>query len=290
MITRNIFWPNVLPAIKGTYPIWESIGPGGTWLDPVRESMRSLWTWLQHFPEKSPEYLNGNRVMFWGALSAASAYVIGSLGLKARGIIAGAVGGTVFISFLVYKSHTGDIGIYLPVIGTVAFVIGPYLFAMLRWGKMEGFNMDKLLHRGKYSEEGEHKIVSEKVSRWRKRFGMGPEFTRGDRFIFIFKTCLTFFWWTIFLTGTIIGVFWTIPDHIWCKYWLFNSCLIMVLGIIYTVWFLIGGTSNLIDLFHRLSRIKRDALDDGRVRTEEEELTARATLEQQEEQKPPDAT
>ena len=63
--------------------------------------------------------------------------------------------------------------------------------------------MDKLLNRGKYSIEGEMKIVNEVPEKGWKILGMGKEFTKNDKLIFIINYVWTGVWTLIFIFGTI---------------------------------------------------------------------------------------
>jgi SSS family solute:Na+ symporter len=124
------------------------------------------------------------------------------------------------------------------------------------------FDLDRLLHRGAYADADSP--PRHDPGRW-KLFGMGPEFTPGDRFIYLFKLCWALFWFAIFVVGTIAALVWCLSDTFWARYWLFKMGLTAVLGIGTTIWFLIGGFRDLADLFRTLRKARRDTADDGTV-------------------------
>ncbi len=145
-------------------------------------------------------------------------------------------------------------------------------------------NMDKLLHRGKYTVEqaGHHPAGSAEQpgqfeqpapAGWRerlyRRLGINEDFTRGDRFIYLFATCFTLFWFAIFIIGSIAAVTIGISDEVWIHWWGFKVVITILLSLIATVWFLIGGVRDLIDFIRHLKSMQRNAADDGSVRGDE---------------------
>ena len=138
------------------------------------------------------------------------------------------------------------------------------------------FNMDKMLHRGIYSEDGVDK-AKEKMT-WKKFFliftGVTDEYKKGDKVlawsVFIYSFGYSFF---IMFIGTIV---WNSiskwPSHWWIYRFMVVSILVASLvGIVSTIWFSLGGTVDLIRLFKRLKqRTAVDENDDGTVKVEEE--------------------
>jgi len=132
------------------------------------------------------------------------------------------------------------------------------------------FNLERMLHRGIYSETG--KPVEK--TQWslrvigQKLLGIDSQYTRGDKILA----------WSVFLYsfgyGTIItfvGVLiWNAispwPDFWWAHYFFWTSIVVSgIIGIVSTVWFTIGGSIDLHRLFRDLDKEKANQLDDGRV-------------------------
>lgn len=149
-------------------------------------------------------------------------------------------------------------------------------------------DMDRLLHRGEYAVEklGHHPVqeptaagpVDDTMLRpartWRQAFwqrlGVGPDFTTGDKFIYIAKIVWVLFFFGVFLVGTVAvlsGV--EVSDAAWIRWWGFKVAVTAIVGAITTVWFLIGGFRDLFDLVRTLRDTARDASDDGSVAPEE---------------------
>jgi Na+/proline symporter len=132
------------------------------------------------------------------------------------------------------------------------------------------FNMDRMLHRGKYQREGkkiEHGIKDVRDF-FRKLIGINDEYTRGDKVItwsvFIWSFCWNFC--CVFLGIIIWNSFSPWPAQWWSAWFFFqNFILAGVVAVVSTVWFSWGGTRDLIRMFRALDEKQADTLDDGRV-------------------------
>ncbi len=134
------------------------------------------------------------------------------------------------------------------------------------------FNMDRMLHRGKYSDSG-----SEPVRKFdwspknilKSLIGITPEYTRGDKAIAYGMFFYSFVYEVVicFICVAIWNAFSPWPIEYWSKYFFVVSLLVPLLITGFTaVWFGIGGTVGLFQLFRDLERRKSsNVLDDGRV-------------------------
>lgn len=133
------------------------------------------------------------------------------------------------------------------------------------------FDMDKLLHRGRYAvaNDAMRELTEERrVKSWKRLFlGFDEHFTRGDRIVSATLFGWSMFWFAIFVVVTLsnmLGAPWTNQD--WWRYNLIQGILLpLIIGPLTTVWFAIGGLRDLIRLFRRLAVMKRDVHDDGTV-------------------------
>jgi SSS family solute:Na+ symporter len=162
-----------------------------------------------------------------------------------------------------------------PINGTIM-----YFYAMLAsitvyilislFGPKKIFDMDKMLHRGKYAvAEDNVKESAAKKKTFKEILGLTPEFTRGDRFLFWATFWWNMGWWFLFLFGTIAGILFIIPDSVWSGFWWFKIWLSGAMGLGLTVWFIWGGLKDMKQLFHDLKTTRRDDQDDGTVTTKE---------------------
>jgi SSS family solute:Na+ symporter len=127
------------------------------------------------------------------------------------------------------------------------------------------FNLDKMLHRGIYDTNNEHGEAKEGGSWLAKLFGITPEFTLGDKLIYAGSILWTIVWCGVFMVYTILWFSNSINDTHWLALWHAKIYVTLVLGVICTVWFLIGGLVDVVALFKALKNSVQNDADDGSV-------------------------
>jgi solute:Na+ symporter, SSS family len=132
-------------------------------------------------------------------------------------------------------------------------------------GKRQEFNFDKVLRRGKYAVQEESSVVSEVPSRGWRMLGMGKEFTRGDKIIYILNYVWTGGWLLVFIVGTIYNLTHDVSDESWLQFWHIYLYIHVVVSSAIILWFLIGGFRDLRKMNRRLGASDRDHRDDGYV-------------------------
>jgi hypothetical protein len=148
--------------------------------------------------------------------------------------------------------------------GLVAYILG----SLITYKKP--YNLERMLHRGKYNIDGDEKTKSPWT--WRNFFikiiGITPEYTRGDRII----AWMVFGYSFVFIIGfCFLGVMaWNTispwPSGWWSRYWfVLRIAIPAVLGTGTAVWFTIGGIRDARRLFKDLAARVENPLDDGRV-------------------------
>ena len=152
---------------------------------------------------------------------------------------------------------------------TIVISISLYIIVSLLTCR-QPFNMDRLLHRGKYRREGEK--IEPKMQMTFKRglqkmIGIDSQYTKGDRVL-----AWSVFVWSmgIGFGSFIITIIWNAiypwPDTWWgYKFTIFGLIIPCIIGVVSTVWFTIGGTIDLRKMFKRLDEKEDNLLDDGRV-------------------------
>ena len=145
-----------------------------------------------------------------------------------------------------------------------AYIAGSYL-------TYKPFDLDKLLHRGKYADADSSRITK---TSWSIRNIIGqllsitPEYTKGDKIIawsvfvysFIYKLFLAF------IVVVVCNFFFRWPQSWWGWYFYIVYLLIPgLVGVITTVWFMWGGVRDLKQLFIDLENRKIDENDNGQV-------------------------
>jgi SSS family solute:Na+ symporter len=135
-------------------------------------------------------------------------------------------------------------------------------------GKRNLFDMDELLHRGEYVIKEEMKIVTEAPERGWKLLGMGKEFTKADKFIYILNYVWTFSWTILFIVGTIYNLSHDVGNQAWMLFWKYYIYVNIGMALITIVWFTWGGFRDLGIMMTMLRSEKRDHHDDGWVAKE----------------------
>jgi len=148
--------------------------------------------------------------------------------------------------------------------GILAYVIG----SLLTQRKL--FNLDRLLHRGKYDVANEYKAPFKWTLRnaFQKIIGITPEYTRGDKFIAwtVFSYAIIYKFGICFVGVLIWNALTPWPIDWWSKYFFITSLLVMAgIGLVSTFWFFIGGIIDMRKLFRDLAARNDDPLDNGMV-------------------------
>jgi len=127
-------------------------------------------------------------------------------------------------------------------------------------GKRSEFDLDALLHRGKRNGE-------EIASRGLKMLGMGEEFTKSDKLIYLLTYAMIAGWTLVFMIGTIFNLTHDVTDSAWARFWQVYVHIQLSISVAIVVWFTVGGARDLRDMFKRLDVMERDDADDGLVRS-----------------------
>lgn len=131
------------------------------------------------------------------------------------------------------------------------------------------YNMDRMLHRGEYARDDEGNPlppVDAPPRSWRTFLGIDDQFTRSDKAM----VWLVFAWGMVFFVLFIVVALWNMfspwPEKWWANYfWIRGLWVMLIVGIITAVWFMIGGTRDLLRLFRKLNTHRANLADDGRV-------------------------
>jgi len=132
-------------------------------------------------------------------------------------------------------------------------------------GKQSSFNMDKLLNRGQYAIDEELKVVNKEPNRGWKIFGMGKEFTRNDKIIYIVNYIWTFSWTIVFIVGTVYNISNDVTNDAWMTFWKYYIFIQIGMALISIIWFTWGGFQDLSIMLKKLKSDERDHSDDGWV-------------------------
>jgi SSS family solute:Na+ symporter len=126
-------------------------------------------------------------------------------------------------------------------------------------------DLEKLLHRGKYDTAHEIAVVNAAPSKGWRMLGMGREFTRGDKAIYIATYIHIGVWFVIFVIGTIYNLTHEVEDAAWAGFWRRYFYIQVGYTIFVIVWFTVGGFRDIAAMFRKLRIMRRDEADDGMV-------------------------
>ena len=223
-------------------------------------------------PDKVFLFLNVSGAIFVGG---SGAVIIGGLYWK-RGttaaawaaMITGALTATINIvlkSVIENYPINGQWGWFM------AMIAASVVYILVSWlTPKPKVDMDKLLHRGQYSDHAKEKSGSETPAKGWKVLAWTKEFTRGDKVIYAVTIGWTLLWVLVFIAGTIYNfVVEPIENSTWMEFWKIYTYIFLGVSIVVTIWFTIGGIKNLREMISALRHNLRDHSDDGFVKKEE---------------------
>ena len=158
-------------------------------------------------------------------------------------------------------------GMYISFFSALIAVSTYILISLWSWlvVKDPAFNIDRMLHRGKYAIKGEHKgEVTKPPTGWRAILP-SKEFPRSDKIIYWSLMGLTIFWKLVFIIVTVYHFIWGTTDAFWSVYWRVTIVYFVILGTVGTIWFFIGGLFDMRNMFKILKETVVNEHDDGRV-------------------------
>lgn len=152
----------------------------------------------------------------------------------------------------------------------IAMVLGIVAYCGVSWLTFkEKFNLDRMLHRGIYSDTGASSRLKLNFRVFFAKFiGIDENYTKGDKIIAwsVFGYSFIYSFVVMFIGVLIWNCFqsWTI--HLWSWYFfIFNLIVPGIVACISTVWFMIGGIIDLRRMFRDLVARPDNPLDNGRV-------------------------
>jgi len=132
-------------------------------------------------------------------------------------------------------------------------------------GKRKSFDLDRMLHRGAHALQSESRIVERISTRGFKILGMGREFAKGDRAIYVATYLWIFLWTAIFIAGTVYNLSHDVDDSAWARFWQVYLYIQIAMSVLVVIWFTIGGFRDIRIMLRRLKVMERDQEDDGRI-------------------------
>jgi solute:Na+ symporter, SSS family len=199
--------------------------------------------------------------LYWkkGTTAGAWAALIMGSGLSVGGIIARQIYGEAFPLNGIQISFTATL-----------VALASYVSVSLLTCR-ENFNMDRMLHRGKYAaiKAAVGEVVVKKPDRkltWGRVIGMDKDFTLADKWVTGSLFAWSMFLFAMFVVGTVWNLVAPWPVHWWSSYWhVVGIGMPVLISFVTAIWFTWGGARDIMRLFRRLLAQTTNDLDDGTV-------------------------
>ena len=228
---------------------------------------------LMYFALTGTIYLSGAGPVIVGGLYWKRGTVSGAWGAMITGAVMAAAAFFLREWWPKWYGHRFPINsqyLYAMAMGSAILV-----YAILSLLENKIFNMDRMLHRGKYAsnkdQENDDNVQKTPVLKagifrlMLNKLGMTEEFTSKDKIIFFAFIAWNLGWWFIFIAGVVYGHFSDPADSSWFSYWKTYAWIMFFIGGATTIWFAIGGSINMMEMLARLLKRKDDEKDDGMV-------------------------
>lgn len=193
--------------------------------------------------------------LYWKKGTTAGAWaalLVGSL-LSVGGILARQIWGDAFPMNVQQASFLATL------LALVSYVVGSLITCR------EDFDMDRLLHRGKYAEPESASTIGQPPA-WSRLIGVTADFSRSDKWIAGSYLGWSLLWFVIFIAGCIWNIVSPWPAAVWSAYWRVVGIGVPIfMAVVMAVWFTWGGLRDMRRLFQKLSAERVDPNDDGSV-------------------------
>jgi SSS family solute:Na+ symporter len=175
-------------------------------------------------------------------------------------------------------------GQWVNLVAMLASLIAYVIVSLMTCQRAGDFDLDRLLHRGRYAEDGA--VEEPPRGFWRRLVGTGSEFTKSDKFIASMMVVWNLSFVVIYIIITTMHFTIGEPDWWWAKFWYTNWIIHFVIGIPVTILVSIGAIRDMRALFRSLATDERDHSDDGWVAQHHVKVASAPTEQIEVESKP----
>ena len=150
----------------------------------------------------------------------------------------------------------------------ISMLVSSVVYVVLSLIENSDYNLDKLLHRGKYevkADQSENLIRAENISLWQRVAGITTDFKTSDKVIYFGIAGFITIVFALLIFGTVYHLTVGISDSGWSNIWHLFIWMTIIISSATTLWFTIGGIKDIKTMFHLLGNTVRDKNDDGSV-------------------------
>ena len=102
----------------------------------------------------------------------------------------------------------------------------------------------------------------------RAKSAKSRKFALGDKLLYAASILWTIAWTVVFAVYTSLYFAGKLTNDDWLALWHVKVYITLILGVVCTLWFLIGGICDVVGLFKALKNSTQDDSDDGSVTKE----------------------
>ncbi|MBT3233049.1 MAG: sodium:solute symporter [Calditrichaeota bacterium] len=206
-----------------------------------------------------------------GAIFAggSGAVIIGGLywkkGTTAAAWAAMISGSSIAVGGIIIHQVVDDFFINGQMFWAIAMFVATLIYVTISLIQNREYDLDKLLNRGKHARKDEIIVVNPAPEKGWKVLGIGKEFTKFDKVIYIANYAWTGGWTIIFIVGTIMNLTNVAQDGSWMNFWKYYLIVHVGLASFTFFWIVLGGFRDLKRMVTQLKKTNRDPDDDGFV-------------------------
>lgn len=127
-------------------------------------------------------------------------------------------------------------------------------------------DLDKMLHKTPQQSADKISFVGKlKKNGLLVLLGITDEFNLRDKIVYLSILVWTTLLIIIFIAGTSYNLLFDVQDAAWAQFWKYYIAVLVIMSVLTTIWFTIGGFKDMSKMFCLLETIKRDDSDDGKV-------------------------
>jgi len=127
------------------------------------------------------------------------------------------------------------------------------------------FDLDRMLHRDQRNKIDAPVVKESLRTRWQQFVGISDQFSKTDKVLALALVGWTSSIFSFFMVVTVANLIHPFPNEWWARLWKSFIWIYFTKSVPTTIWFTIGGISDIRALFKTLATAVRDNTDDGRV-------------------------
>ncbi|MFA5687922.1 MAG: hypothetical protein WC959_02035 [Kiritimatiellales bacterium] len=126
-------------------------------------------------------------------------------------------------------------------------------------------NMDEMLHRGEYAIADDQTALHARPALIWRILGINKEYSLTDKIIASGTTGYTILWCVLLMVGTSLNMSMKLSEDTWTAFWYIVTITLTSISVLVVIWFIAGGTRDLVIMFRLLKQDRGNAGDDGSV-------------------------